>query len=177
VGQTLAVLDAKLGGIIKEKLDIACVHKCVAVVCVCVERPSWWCVCVCVCVCARAPCACLWRCLHTHTRDHVPADATCVGCCRCICDLCLRRLRPPPPTHTQLCGAGARARRAQPAQRPHQVRLAWCCCFTRSSDRHTACGGCQHAPGALAAAPAQRTHAHTSVTPASHQQPGGSTAR
>lgn len=27
VGDTLAVLDAKLGGLIKEKLDIACVHK------------------------------------------------------------------------------------------------------------------------------------------------------
>lgn len=27
VGQTLAVLDAKLGNIIKEKLEIPCVHK------------------------------------------------------------------------------------------------------------------------------------------------------
>jgi nucleolar protein 58 len=27
VGDTLAVLDAKLGGLIKEKLEINCVHK------------------------------------------------------------------------------------------------------------------------------------------------------
>lgn len=29
VGDTLAVLDAKLGAVIKEKLEINCIHKCV----------------------------------------------------------------------------------------------------------------------------------------------------